>query len=88
MMKNRFPLILCTFLILLSHTTFGQEDKKVTAKIESRIVEDQIQLKAVVANNTPIYAELNYLLISIKKETEEICLTISKTVNFLSILMK
>ncbi|OVE54214.1 MULTISPECIES: CsgE family curli-type amyloid fiber assembly protein [Chryseobacterium] len=66
-MKNRFPLILCTFLILLSHTTFGQEDKKVTAKIESRIVEDQIQLKAVVANNTPIYAELNYLLISIKK---------------------
>jgi hypothetical protein len=46
---------------------YGQEDKKVTAKIESSFVENQINLKAVVTNSTTIYKELNYLLISIKK---------------------
>lgn len=66
-MKNRFSLTLCTFFIFLSQTIFAQEDKKVTARIESRIVEGEIQLKAVVANNTSIYEELNYLLVSIKK---------------------
>ncbi|WP_449399298.1 hypothetical protein [Chryseobacterium wanjuense] len=45
----------------------AQEDKRVTAKIESSFVENQIKLKAVVSNNTTIYKELNYLLVSIKK---------------------
>jgi len=60
-------LILCTFFIFLSVFVYGQEDKKVTAKIESSFVENQINLKAVVTNSTTIYKELNYLLISIKK---------------------
>lgn len=66
-MKNFPSLTLCTFFIFLSIAIFGQEDKKVTAKIESTTLEDQIKLKAVVTNNTSIYKELNYLLISIKK---------------------
>jgi hypothetical protein len=66
-MKN-FPfLTLCTLFIFLSAAVYGQEDKKVTAKIESTTLENQIKLKAVVTNNTAIYKELNYLLISIKK---------------------
>ena len=60
-------MILCTFFIFLSVFVYGQEDKKVTAKIESSFVENQINLKAVVTNSTTIYKELNYLLISIKK---------------------
>lgn len=59
--------MLCTFFIFLSVGFFGQEDKKVTAKIESSIIENQIHLKAVVTNSTSIYKELNYLLLSIKK---------------------
>lgn len=66
-MKNFPSLTLCTFFIFLSFVVYGQEDKKVTAKIESTTLEDQIKLKAVVTNNTAIYQELNYLLISIKK---------------------
>jgi hypothetical protein len=46
---------------------YGQEDKKVTAKIESSTLENQIKIKAVVINSTSVYKELNYLLISIKK---------------------
>ncbi|AZB11720.1 hypothetical protein EG344_06375 [Chryseobacterium sp. G0162] len=46
---------------------YGQEDKKVTARIESSTLENQIKIKAIVVNNTAVYKELNYLLISIKK---------------------
>ncbi|WP_076445329.1 CsgE family curli-type amyloid fiber assembly protein [Chryseobacterium sp. RU37D] len=67
-MKNSYPLIWCTFFVFLSILVYGQEDKKVTAKIESSMVENQIKLKAIVTNGTPIYKELNYLLISIKKD--------------------
>ncbi|MEN4760036.1 CsgE family curli-type amyloid fiber assembly protein [Chryseobacterium sp. C39-AII1] len=66
-MKNLYSLKLCLLFIFLSVFLYGQEDKKVTAKIENEIVENQIKLKAVVTNNTPIYKELNYLLVSIKK---------------------
>ncbi|WP_228414718.1 curli production assembly/transport protein CsgE [Chryseobacterium sp. G0201] len=66
MMKNFYSLILCSF-IFLSVLISGQEDKKINAKIESKIMEGQINLKAVVTNNTTIYKELNYLLVSIKK---------------------
>ncbi|MFC3161030.1 Curli assembly protein CsgE [Chryseobacterium arachidis] len=66
-MKKLSALTLCTFFIFLAITTYGQEDKKVTAKIESSMLEDQIRIKATVTNGTAIYQELNYLLISIKK---------------------
>jgi hypothetical protein len=46
---------------------YAQEEKKVVAKIESEFVENQVKLKAIVTNNTNIYKELNYLLVSIKK---------------------
>lgn len=65
-MKNFYSLILCSF-IFLSVLISGQEDKKINAKIENKIMEGQINLKAVVTNNTTIYKELNYLLVSIKK---------------------
>lgn len=48
-------------------STSGQEDKKIIAKIESKTIEKQLKIKAIVTNNTPTYAELNYLLVSIKK---------------------
>ncbi|KPH12785.1 curli-like amyloid fiber formation chaperone CsgH [Chryseobacterium sp. ERMR1:04] len=66
-MKNFYSLILCSFFIFLSVGMNGQEDKKINAKIENKIIEGQINLKAVITNNTTIYKELNYLLISIKK---------------------
>jgi len=66
MMKKFYSLILCSF-IFLSVSISGQEDKKINAKIESKIMEGQINLKAVVTNSTAIYKELNYLLVSIKK---------------------
>ncbi|ANF53058.1 hypothetical protein A0O34_03680 [Chryseobacterium glaciei] len=65
-MKNFYSLILCSF-IFLSVSISGQEDKKINAKIESKTMEGQINLKAVVTNSTAIYKELNYLLVSIKK---------------------
>ncbi|WP_238592925.1 curli production assembly/transport protein CsgE [Chryseobacterium kwangjuense] len=67
MMKLSYSLNLCTLFIFLSATVDGQEDKKVTARIESNVLENQIRLKAVVTNNTAVYKELNYLLVSIKK---------------------
>ena len=67
MMKLLYSLSLSTFLSCLSVWTYGQEDKKVKAKIESSLMENQIKLKAVVMNNTAVYKELNYLLVSIKK---------------------
>src|SRR6201989_2926111 len=67
MMKFLYSLNLCTLFIFLSATVDGQEDKKVNARIEKSILENQINLKAVVTNNTAVYKELNYLLVSIKK---------------------
>lgn len=67
MMKSLFILSFNTFFFFLSVLGYGQEDKKVTARIERSILENQIKIKAVVVNNTAVYKELNYLLISIKK---------------------
>ncbi|MDN3694546.1 CsgE family curli-type amyloid fiber assembly protein [Chryseobacterium tructae] len=67
MMKSLSILSLVTFFVFLSILGYGQEDKKVTARIESSILENQIKIKAVVVNNTAVYKELNYFLISIKK---------------------
>lgn len=66
-MKLLYSLSMCTLFIFLSALVDGQEDKKVNARIENSILENQIRLKAVITNNTPVYKELNYLLISIKK---------------------
>lgn len=66
-MKPLSILSLHTFFVFLSIMTYGQEDKKVTAKIESTTLENQVRIKAVVVNNTAVYKELNYLLVSIKK---------------------
>ncbi|PWN60544.1 hypothetical protein C1634_014610 [Chryseobacterium viscerum] len=66
-MKILYSLILSTFFTFLSVWAYGQEDKKVNARIESSLLENQIILKAVVMNNTAVYKELNYLLVSIKK---------------------
>lgn len=67
MMKNLYLLNLCIFFIFLSVKSYGQEEKKIIAKIEHSMVENQMKLKATVVNNTAIYKELNYLLVSIKK---------------------
>lgn len=67
MMKSLSILSFNTFFFFLSIMAYGQEDKKVTAKIESSTLENQIKIKAVVINSTSVYKELNYLLISIKK---------------------
>ncbi|UKB78692.1 curli production assembly/transport protein CsgE [Chryseobacterium sp. MEBOG07] len=67
MMKILYSLSLSTFFTFLSVWAYGQEDKKVNARIESSLLENQIILKAVVMNNTAVYKELNYLLLSIKK---------------------
>lgn len=67
MMKILYSLSLSTFFSFLSVWTYGQEDKKVNARIESNFIENQIILKAIVMNNTTVYKELNYLLVSIKK---------------------
>lgn len=66
-MKLLYSLSLGTFFSFLSVWTYGQEDKKVNARIESSLLENQVRLKAVVVNNTAVYKELNYLLVSIKK---------------------
>ncbi|WP_223601254.1 curli production assembly/transport protein CsgE [Chryseobacterium sp. GVT01B] len=67
MMKILYSLSLSTFFSFLSVWTYGQEDKKINARIESSLLENQIILKAIVMNNTTVYKELNYLLVSIKK---------------------
>lgn len=65
---KKFISILCTALfIFLSVFTYGQDDKKIVAKIEKDVVEKQLKIKALVTNNASTYQELNYLLISIKK---------------------
>lgn len=58
------------FFILLSVMIYGQDDKKVIARLENSLLENQIKLKAVVMNNTAVYKELNYLLVSIKKNSD------------------
>ncbi|WPO90117.1 CsgE family curli-type amyloid fiber assembly protein [Chryseobacterium sp. HR92] len=67
MMKLLYSLSLSTFFSFLSVWTYGQEDKKINARIESSLLENQVILTAIVMNNTPVYKELNYLLVSIKK---------------------
>jgi hypothetical protein len=53
--------------VFLSVFIYGQEDKKIVAKIEKDAIEKQLKIKALVTNSTSTYQELNYLLISIKK---------------------
>jgi len=67
MMKLLSSFSLSAFFAFLSVWSYGQEDKKVNARIESSLLENQVILKAVVMNNTTVYKELNYLLVSIKK---------------------
>lgn len=67
MMRKNYSLVFYPFFMFLSLLTYAQEEKKVVAKIESEFVENQVKLKAIVTNNTNIYKELNYLLVSIKK---------------------
>jgi len=66
-MKKNYSLVFYTFFMFFSLLAYAQEEKKVVAKIESEFVENQVKLKAIVTNNTNIYKELNYLLVSIKK---------------------
>jgi len=66
-MKSFYSLLVFLFLMLLPSSTFGQEDKRIIAKIQNETIEKQLKIKAIVTNNTPTYVELNYLLISIKK---------------------
>lgn len=66
-MKNFFHSFVLIFIMLWSVSFYGQEDKKIVAKIENETVEKQLKIKATVTNNTPTYEELNYLLVSIKK---------------------
>lgn len=66
-MKSFYSLLVFLFLMLLPLSTFGQEDKRIIAKIQNETIEKQLKIKAIVTNNTPTYVELNYLLISIKK---------------------
>lgn len=66
-MKSFYSLLVFLFLMLLPSLTFGQEDKRIIAKIENETLEKQLKIKAIVTNNTPTYVELNYLLVSIKK---------------------
>lgn len=69
-MKILYSMSLNTFFILLSVMIYGQDDKKVIARLENSLLENQIKLKAVVMNNTAVYKELNYLLVSIKKNSD------------------
>lgn len=69
-MKPLFILSLNAFFVFLSIIIHGQEEKKVSARIESSTLENQIRIKALAVNSTTVYKELNYLLISIKKGNE------------------
>ncbi|MCA6068263.1 curli production assembly/transport protein CsgE [Chryseobacterium sp. RG1] len=61
-------LLLFIFLtVFLSVDCNAQEERKVSAKIESETIEQQLIVKAFASNSTPVYKELNYLLVSIKK---------------------
>lgn len=66
-MENLNSYISAALFILLSASLYGQEDKKIVAKIENEVIEKQLNIKALITNNTATYQELNYLLISIKK---------------------
>lgn len=69
-MKPLFILSLNAFFVFLSIIIHGQEEKKVSARIESSTLENQIRIKALAVNSTAVYKELNYHLISIKKGNE------------------
>lgn len=66
-MRLLYSTSLYTFFIFLSVFVYGQEDRKVNARLEQSFLENQMKLKAVAVNNTAVYKELNYLLVSIKK---------------------
>lgn len=67
MMKTLYSYLISTLFILLSVSVYGQEDKKIVAKIESEVVEKQLKIKALITNNSTTYQELNYLFVSIKR---------------------
>lgn len=61
-------ILLFTFLtIFLSLGCYAQEERKVSARLERETIEQQFIIKAFATNTTPVYKELNYLLVSIKK---------------------
>lgn len=66
-MRNLYILIIGAIICFPVLKIKGQEEKKVIAKIESKDIEGQLKLSAVVSNNSAIFRELNYLLVSIKK---------------------
>lgn len=66
-MKNFTFILLNVLFVFLSIFIFGQDDKKIVARIEKEVIEKQLKIKALITNNTSTYQELNYLLISIKK---------------------
>ena len=66
-MKNLYSYMSAALFVLLSVSLYSQEDKKIVAKIENEVIEKQLNIKALITNNTATYQELNYLLISIKK---------------------
>ncbi len=81
-MRKFYFINLCIFSLFLFIMTSGQEDKKVTAKLESRLTEGQLGVKAIAINNTNIYQNLNYLLFSIKRETQVIFPIINNWASF------
>lgn len=66
-MKNFKSILYYLFFIVLPVFSYGQEDKRIVARIEKEVIEKQLKIKALITNNTSTYQELNYLLISIKK---------------------
>lgn len=66
-MKNLYTLIFYAFVLFPVLKINGQDDKKISAKIESKNTEGQMKLSAVVTNNSDTYQELDYLLISIRR---------------------
>lgn len=66
-MRNLYILIIGAIICFPVLKIKGQEEKKVIAKIESKDIEGQLKLSAVVSNNSAIFRKLNYLLVSIKK---------------------
>lgn len=66
-MKNLYALLFLTMIFLPTSKIKGQDEKKVVAKIETKDIEGQLKLSAMATNNSSIFQELNYLLVSIKK---------------------
>ncbi|WEK71003.1 MAG: CsgE family curli-type amyloid fiber assembly protein [Candidatus Chryseobacterium colombiense] len=66
-MMRKILLLFIFLAIFLSVDCYAQEERKVSAKIESETIEQQLIVKAFASNSTTVYKELNYLLVSIKK---------------------